>query len=114
MFWCVTVPRPMFGSHIDGARSSRRVGSRYRYCLVSAATLPGAVSSGGMYDSAASSEYPRTRRRRAEAGGAAGASAGAGAGFRATVVTAVLDRSEEHTSGLQSQSNLVCRLLLEK
>src|SRR2546430_13582499 len=24
------------------------------------------------------------------------------------------DRSEEHTSGLQSQSNLVCRLLLEK
>ena len=40
MFWCVTVPRPMFGSHIDGARSSRRAGSRYRYCLVSAATLP--------------------------------------------------------------------------
>src|SRR2546421_578649 len=87
MFWCVTVPRPMFGSHIDGARSSRRVGSRYRYCLVSAATLPGAVSSGGMYDSAARSEYPRTRRRRAEAGGAAGASAVTGAGFRATVVT---------------------------
>src|SRR2546427_9507233 len=27
---------------------------------------------------------------------------------------AVLDRSEEHTSELQSQSNLVCRLLLEK
>src|SRR2546430_4455213 len=26
----------------------------------------------------------------------------------------VLDRSEEHTSELQSQSNLVCRLLLEK
>src|SRR2546427_6304797 len=25
-----------------------------------------------------------------------------------------LDRSEEHTSELQSQSNLVCRLLLEK
>src|SRR2546430_13337081 len=25
----------------------------------------------------------------------------------------VLDRSEEHTSELQSQSNLVCRLLLE-
>src|SRR5205085_3361566 len=24
------------------------------------------------------------------------------------------ERSEEHTSGLQSQSNLVCRLLLEK
>src|SRR5688572_19265742 len=27
---------------------------------------------------------------------------------------AILDRSEEHTSELQSQSNLVCRLLLEK
>src|SRR5256886_10503121 len=26
----------------------------------------------------------------------------------------VIDRSEEHTSELQSQSNLVCRLLLEK
>src|SRR2546430_3913286 len=26
----------------------------------------------------------------------------------------VVDRSEEHTSELQSQSNLVCRLLLEK
>src|SRR3989475_114083 len=26
----------------------------------------------------------------------------------------VLERSEEHTSELQSQSNLVCRLLLEK
>src|SRR2546427_3566438 len=29
-------------------------------------------------------------------------------------VTASQDRSEEHTSELQSQSNLVCRLLLEK
>src|SRR2546430_8664709 len=28
--------------------------------------------------------------------------------------TDLLDRSEEHTSELQSQSNLVCRLLLEK
>src|SRR2546430_9586612 len=28
--------------------------------------------------------------------------------------TKVLKRSEEHTSELQSQSNLVCRLLLEK
>src|SRR5438270_5521118 len=27
---------------------------------------------------------------------------------------AMVDRSEEHTSELQSQSNLVCRLLLEK
>src|SRR6266478_3155718 len=29
-------------------------------------------------------------------------------------VKAVMERSEEHTSELQSQSNLVCRLLLEK
>src|SRR2546430_3444478 len=29
-------------------------------------------------------------------------------------VTRYLPRSEEHTSELQSQSNLVCRLLLEK
>src|SRR5688572_31576337 len=30
------------------------------------------------------------------------------------VKTGVVHRSEEHTSELQSQSNLVCRLLLEK
>src|SRR2546430_7411824 len=29
-------------------------------------------------------------------------------------VVGLVDRSEEHTSELQSQSNLVCRLLLEK
>src|SRR5688572_32576051 len=29
-------------------------------------------------------------------------------------LAALLSRSEEHTSELQSQSNLVCRLLLEK
>src|SRR2546430_5250623 len=32
----------------------------------------------------------------------------------ATADPALADRSEEHTSELQSQSNLVCRLLLEK
>src|SRR2546427_9019148 len=32
----------------------------------------------------------------------------------ATIRTASPPRSEEHTSELQSQSNLVCRLLLEK
>src|SRR2546430_7757411 len=31
-----------------------------------------------------------------------------------TVLSARCPRSEEHTSELQSQSNLVCRLLLEK
>src|SRR2546430_6853381 len=33
---------------------------------------------------------------------------------RRTVVSPFKGRSEEHTSELQSQSNLVCRLLLEK
>src|SRR2546427_8811774 len=33
---------------------------------------------------------------------------------RARTIEAVSGRSEEHTSELQSQSNLVCRLLLEK
>src|SRR5688572_31760042 len=37
----------------------------------------------------------------------------AGANRKRRVVRAAL-RSEEHTSELQSQSNLVCRLLLEK
>src|SRR2546430_6944838 len=33
---------------------------------------------------------------------------------RNTLVSGLVARSEEHTSELQSQSNLVCRLLLEK
>src|SRR5256886_5197727 len=37
-----------------------------------------------------------------------------GCGFGAVCTTTVRPRSEEHTSELQSQSNLVCRLLLEK
>src|SRR2546430_13641080 len=40
-----------------------------------------------------------------------------GRGSRSTLwfgCATVPDRSEEHTSELQSQSNLVCRLLLEK
>src|SRR5688572_32889049 len=34
--------------------------------------------------------------------------------FSATLLPSTRIRSEEHTSELQSQSNLVCRLLLEK
>src|SRR2546430_13114944 len=37
-----------------------------------------------------------------------------GSGGRFLVIEDVTKRSEEHTSELQSQSNLVCRLLLEK
>src|SRR2546430_5841625 len=36
------------------------------------------------------------------------------ADFCGGIVDAKRERSEEHTSELQSQSNLVCRLLLEK
>src|SRR5262249_59845336 len=36
------------------------------------------------------------------------------AGFDIVVVHVSIDRSEEHTSELQSLTNLVCRLLLEK
>src|SRR5688572_31735662 len=43
--------------------------------------------------------------------GGAGGSGGAGCG---TPARGTRPRSEEHTSELQSQSNLVCRLLLEK
>src|SRR5688572_31457070 len=35
-------------------------------------------------------------------------------GGRLSSATGQIERSEEHTSELQSQSNLVCRLLLEK
>src|SRR5688572_31832389 len=34
--------------------------------------------------------------------------------FDRALTTKIVSRSEEHTSELQSQSNLVCRLLLEK
>src|SRR2546430_13611214 len=37
-----------------------------------------------------------------------------GCGLRTHHVLLIQPRSEEHTSELQSQSNLVCRLLLEK
>src|SRR5688572_6619549 len=40
--------------------------------------------------------------------------AGGGAADPARLKKAISERSEEHTSELQSQSNLVCRLLLEK
>src|SRR2546430_9257018 len=37
-----------------------------------------------------------------------------GGGIHPVLAQQLQDRSEEHTSELQSQSNLVCRLLLEK
>src|SRR2546427_13283316 len=56
----------------------------------------------------------RSGRRRVVCGPTAIARAHARAGAPAWRVAARRSRSEEHTSELQSQSNLVCRLLLEK
>src|SRR2546430_6103693 len=57
----------------------------------------------------------RTATGSGEAGAGAASRLVSGAGRRlASGATAGPERSEEHTSELQSQSNLVCRLLLEK
>src|SRR2546430_13594306 len=53
----------------------------------------------------------RSPRRYGEPGLRAG---GRGPGVREPDGVRAVSRSEEHTSELQSQSNLVCRLLLEK
>src|SRR5689334_24286555 len=46
--------------------------------------------------------------------GSDGARSHVGAALAGAVVVERIDRSEEHTSELQSQFHLVCRLLLEK
>src|SRR2546430_5017901 len=56
-----------------------------------------------------------SRNRREEVAGGAGEDLVAAVIRRGAIELADdADRSEEHTSELQSQSNLVCRLLLEK
>src|SRR2546430_9292369 len=52
--------------------------------------------------------------RRSGGPGAVRGGSGAGPATRASSAFLTPARSEEHTSELQSQSNLVCRLLLEK
>src|SRR5688572_32207111 len=54
--------------------------------------------------------YPQQARRDARRCGGRGG----GGGLEVLEGRGGLRRSEEHTSELQSQSNLVCRLLLEK
>src|SRR5688572_32093021 len=61
---------------------------------------------------AASRTVVRVRQNAAGCLRARGNAPGVGAG--AVINRCVSNRSEEHTSELQSQSNLVCRLLLEK
>src|SRR2546427_5316516 len=62
--------------------------------------------------------FPYTTLFRSHVGGSTPAALAAMAGMAAANVLGWLQgspaRSEEHTSELQSQSNLVCRLLLEK
>src|SRR5438132_4684240 len=57
---------------------------------------------------------PSQVRRGADAGVARRARSGATVGTAARAAERRLRRSEEHTSELQSHSDLVCRLLLEK
>src|SRR2546430_8975574 len=73
---------------------------------------------------ASTSPTPATTCSKLEVGGAEGGTVGSRLGrvrateiiprIAATAATIGRTRSEEHTSELQSQSNLVCRLLLEK
>src|SRR5262249_60610835 len=53
-------------------------------------------------------------RMRADHSSSPLSAAAAARGTSARLMTVVLKRSEEHTSELQSLTNLVCRLLLEK
>src|SRR5690606_41148769 len=76
---------------------------------------------GGAGCGAASPGAPPDRLRAGPAGGRRGAPAGlargthpAGPAVGSDDAPQQLERSEEHTSELQSRENLVCRLLLEK
>src|SRR5688572_32712121 len=65
-----------------------------------------------------SSGSARSMAARADAAGEGIGAGGNGSSFAPASISSltigVSPRSEEHTSELQSQSNLVCRLLLEK
>src|SRR2546430_4464655 len=58
--------------------------------------------------------FPYTTLFRSPCGPGARSCARCGAAPRSRCASTCYARSEEHTSELQSQSNLVCRLLLEK
>src|SRR2546427_1314190 len=84
---------------------------------------PGATSrSGGSSAEHAGTATGQRPAKRQPAGGSMGLGGSPASRMRRaarsrpprTVGTADIRRSEEHTSELQSQSNLVCRLLLEK
>src|SRR5438046_8036403 len=58
--------------------------------------------------------FPYTTLFRSGSGSSRGSDAGSISGTRTGRWTEIDPRSEEHTSELQSLTNLVCRLLLEK
>src|SRR2546427_8813188 len=58
--------------------------------------------------------FPYTTLFRSRAKAREWGSARSGRGLACADFRFIIGRSEEHTSELQSQSNLVCRLLLEK
>src|SRR2546430_9071278 len=58
--------------------------------------------------------FPYTTLFRSELLGKLSRASKDGAAIELVLVGPSFERSEEHTSELQSQSNLVCRLLLEK
>src|SRR2546430_4256805 len=98
----------------DGIRDLTVTG--VQTCALPISTPPAPVRSPApLARAGARSRRPPTRPLRASA-----AAAGAGRRRRARAVPPLPParrnraRSEEHTSELQSQSNLVCRLLLEK
>src|SRR2546427_4750572 len=64
--------------------------------------------------STSSARSSRTRPDSGPSEYAGGANSGKASSWRTPLPHPVQSRSEEHTSELQSQSNLVCRLLLEK
>src|SRR5256886_12643241 len=85
----------------------------FPYTTLFRSTLPGKPRANPEMVVAAA--YRRSRARGSERGRSGGGDSGRRASPRSPAGGRhAKSRSEEHTSELQSQSNLVCRLLLEK
>src|SRR2546430_12063593 len=68
----------------------------------------------GLYIKFYESKQPNTEEAKRQAGNVVNFDRDTLEGIEINDVASLTFRSEEHTSELQSQSNLVCRLLLEK
>src|SRR2546427_2461494 len=100
-------PTKYFRLPIDRAFAMKGFGT-----VVTGTLVSGAVKPDGEVELVAARR--RVRVRGVQSGGRAVARATAGQRTALNLAGVDLARSEEHTSELQSQSNLVCRLLLEK